>query len=61
MGKRLKDTEIARQEGLLMSQLITHDPGTRLLFEEGIISKEEIFTNFKQVQAEYESKKGTPH
>ena len=61
MGKRLKDTEIVRQEELLMSQVITLEVGTRLLFEEGIISKEEIFTNFKQVQAEYESKKGTSH
>jgi hypothetical protein len=61
MGKRLKETEIVRQGELRMFQVITRDPGRRILFEEGIISKEEIFTNFKQIHAQYESKKGTPH
>ena len=59
MAEKLNDKEIVSLEELLMANVIQTDAVTQLLIEKGIISEQEFFTKLKQVQAEWESKKGT--
>jgi len=59
MAKKLDDKELVSFEELLMANMIQLDAVTQLLIEKGIISEQEFYTKLKQVQAEWESKKGT--
>ncbi len=43
---------------LLTANMIQLDAVSQLLIEKGIITEEEFFAKLKQVQAEYQSKKG---
>jgi hypothetical protein len=58
MAEKLDDKEIVSYEELLMANVIQLDAVTQLLIEKGIISEQEFFTKLKEVQYEWESKKG---
>ena len=58
MAEKLDNKELVSFEELLMANVIQADTVTQLLIEKGIISEEEFFIKLKQVQAEWESKKG---
>jgi hypothetical protein len=59
MAEKLDDKELVSFEELIMANMVQVDTITQLLIEKGIISAQEFFTKLKQVQAEWESKKGT--
>ena len=59
MAEKLNDKEIVSYEELLMANVIQTDTVTQLLIEKGFFSEQEFFTKLKNVQAEWESKKGT--
>jgi hypothetical protein len=59
MAKKLNDKEIVSYEELLMANVIQTDAVTQLLIEKGIITEQEFYTKLKQVQGEWESKRGT--
>jgi hypothetical protein len=59
MAKKLDKKEIATFEELLMVNVIQLDTVTQLLVEKGIFTQEEFLTKLKNVQYEWESKKGT--
>jgi len=42
-----------------MANIYQLDAVTQLLIEKGLITEQEFFTKLKQVQAEWESKKGS--
>ena len=58
MAEKLDDKELVSFEELLMANVIQTDAVTQLLIEKGIITEQEFFTKLKQVQGEWESKKG---
>ena len=53
------DKEIASYEELLMANVIQTDTVAQLLVEKGVFTEQEFFTKLKQVQGEWESKRGT--
>ena len=59
MAEKLNDKEIVSFEELLRANMIQTDALSQLLIEKGLITEQEFFTKLKQVQAEWESKKGT--
>ena len=59
MAEKLNDKEIVSHEELLMANVIQTDAVTQLLIEKGIITEQEFYTKLKQVQGEWERKKGT--
>ena len=58
MAKKLVDKELVSFEELVMANIVQVDAVTQLLVEKGIISEQEFFTKLKQVQAEWESRRG---
>jgi hypothetical protein len=58
MAEKLDQKEITTTEELIMANMYQLDAVTQLLMEKGIITEQEFFTKLKQVQAEWESKKG---
>jgi hypothetical protein len=58
MAQKLDEKEIVSFEELLMANVIQTDTIAQLLIEKGVISEQEFFTKLKQVQGEWESKKG---
>jgi hypothetical protein len=58
MAQKLDDKEVVSFEELLMANVIQMDAISQLLIEKGFITEQEFFTKLKQVQAEWESKKG---
>jgi len=60
MAKKLDDKDIVTFDELLMVNTIQLDTLLQLLIEKGIITEEEFFLKLKEVQGEWESKKGTP-
>ena len=58
-GKKLNDKEIVSFEELLMVNVIQADTIAQLLVEKGVFTEQEFFTKLKQVQGEWESKRGT--
>ena len=60
MAKKLDDKDIVTFDELLMANTIQLDTLLQLLIEKGIITEEEFFLKLKEVQGEWESKKGTP-
>jgi len=52
MAVRIEDKEVVSFEELLMSQVVQQEALTRLLFEKGIISKEELLEMAKVVDRE---------
>ena len=59
MAEKLNDKEIVSYEELLMANVIQTDAVAQLLIEKGIFTEQEFFTKLKQVQGEWESKRGT--
>ena len=59
MAEKLNEKEITTTEELFWSNMYQLDAVVQLLVEKGIITEQEFFTKLKQVQAEWESKKGT--
>jgi hypothetical protein len=58
MAQKLDDKDLISFKELLMANSIQVDTLVQILIEKGIISKEEFYRKLKEVQAEYESKKG---
>jgi len=59
MAEKLDQKEITTTEELFWTNMYQLDAVTQLLIEKRVISEQDFFTKLKQVQAEYESKKGT--
>ena len=59
MARKLDDKELVSFEELLRANMIQTDAVAQLLIEKGIITEQEFFTKLKQVQHDYESKRGT--
>jgi len=58
MAQKLDDKDLISFKELLMANSIQVDTLVQILIEKGIISKKEFYRKLKEVQAEYESKKG---
>jgi hypothetical protein len=58
MAQKLDQKELTTPEELFWANMYQLDAVTQLLIEKGLISEQEFFTKLKQVQAEWESKKG---
>jgi len=59
MAEKLDEKEITTPEELFWANMYQVDAVTQLLIEKGIITEQEFYTKLKQVQGEWESKKGT--
>jgi hypothetical protein len=57
MAEKLDDSQVVTGEELLMSQMIQLDTVTHLLIKKGIFTEQEFFTELKEVQVEYQSRK----
>jgi len=58
MAEKLNSKELVSFEELLMANSIQVDALSQLLIEKAIFSEQEFFTKLKQVQHEWESKRG---
>ena len=58
MARKLDDKELVSFEELLMANMIQVDALSQLLIEKGLITEHEFYTKLKQVQYEWESKRG---
>ena len=58
MAEKLDEKELVSFEELLRANSIEVDALSQLLIEKGIISEQEFFTKLKQVQGEWERKRG---
>jgi len=58
MAEKRNDKELVSFEELVMVNIVQLDAVTQLLVEKGIITEQEFSTKLKQVQGEWESKKG---
>ena len=59
MAEKLDEKELVSHENLLRANSIQVDALSKLLIEKGFITEQEFFVKLKQVQGEWESKKGT--
>jgi hypothetical protein len=57
MSEKPDPKKAVTHDELLMAQMIQMDTSALLLFEEGVITQEELFERLKQFKAEYESTK----
>jgi hypothetical protein len=57
LSRKLDEKELVSLKELLMANSIQVDALVQLLIEKGVITKQEFFTKFKQVQAEYDKRK----
>lgn len=58
MAEKLDSKELVSFEELLRANSIQVDALSQLLIEKGLITKQEFYTKLKEVQAEWESKRG---
>lgn len=58
MAQKLNEKELVSFEELLRANSIQVDALSQLLIERGLITEEEFFVKLKQVQGEWESKRG---
>ena len=58
MTEKLDEKEITTPEELFWANMYQLDAVVQLLIEKGIFTEQEFFTKLKQVQGEWESKKG---
>jgi len=58
MAGKLDEKELVTFKELLIANSIEVDALSQLLIEKGIITEQEFFTKLKQVQYDYESRKG---
>ncbi len=58
MAQKLDPKELVSFKELVVANSIQVDALSQLLIEKGIITKDEFVTKFKQIQSEYEAKKG---
>jgi len=61
MAEQLDQKELVDYRELLIANSIQVDALAQLLIEKGFITEQEFFAKLKQVQSEYERKKGTLH
>ena len=59
MAEKLNDKEIVSYEELLRANSIQVDALSQLLIEKGLITEQEFYIKLKQVQGEWESKRGS--
>jgi hypothetical protein len=59
MAEKLDQKELVDYRELLIANSIQVDALSQLLIEKGYITEQEYFSKLKQVQGEYERKKGT--
>jgi len=59
MAEKLDQQEVVDYRELLIANAIQVDALAQLLIEKGFMTEQEFFAKLKQVQAEYERKKGT--
>jgi hypothetical protein len=57
-GQKPEDKKMVSQQELLLAQMIQIDAVSQLLIEKGIITEEEFYAKLKQVQQEYQIKRG---
>ena len=58
MARKLDDKELVSFEELLRANMIQTDAVAQLLIEKGLITEQEFYTKLKQVQHDYESRRG---
>ena len=58
MAEKLDDKELVTFKEMLMANSIQVDVLVQLLIEKGLITEEEFYSKLKEVQAEYQSKRG---
>jgi beta-N-acetylglucosaminidase len=58
MAEKLDDKEVVDFKELLRGNSIQVDAVAQLLVEKGIFTEQEFYTKLKQVQGEWESKRG---
>ena len=58
MARKLDDKELVSFEENLRANMIQVDALSQLLIEKGLITEQEFYTKLKQVQHDYESKRG---
>ncbi len=58
MAGKLDEKELVTFKELLIANSIEVDALSQLLIQKGIITEQEFFTKLKQVQYDYESRKG---
>ena len=58
MAEKLDDKELVSFEELLRANSIQVDALSQLLMEKGLITEQEFYIKLKQVQGEWESKRG---
>lgn len=58
MAEKLDEKELVTFKELLIANSIQADALSQLLIEKGIITEQEFFVKLKQVQYDYESRRG---
>jgi len=58
MAEKLDDKELVTFKEMLIANSIQADALSQLLIEKGIITEQEFFVKLKQVQYDYESRRG---
>ena len=58
MAEKLDDKELVTFKEIIMANSIQVDALAQLLIEKGIITEEEFFIKLKEVQADYQEKRG---
>lgn len=58
MARKLDEKELVSFEELLRANSIEVDALSQLLIEKGLITEQEFFVKLKEVQGEWESKRG---
>lgn len=58
MAEKLDEKELVSFKELLIANSIQADALSQLLIEKGLITEQEFFTRLKQVQYDYESRRG---
>jgi len=58
MAEKLDEKEVVSFEELIRANSIQVDALSQLLIEKGLITEQEFFTKLKQVQGEWEMKRG---
>jgi hypothetical protein len=58
MAEKLDEKEIVSYKKLLIANSIQVDALSQLLIEKGFITEQEFFVKLKEVQGEWESKRG---
>jgi len=58
MAEKLDDKELVTFKEMLIANSIEADALSQLLIEKGVITEQEFFVKLKQVQYDYESRRG---